>query len=146
MPGPVALRRRQYYGFPGNHFWKIISLLFEAPPPRAYAGKLRLLRKNRVALWDVIARCRRPGASDSAITRVTPNRVPELLGRYPGIRVVFVNGKTAERLFRLHFGGRVKLPVICLPSTSPAHASMSFSEKLRRWRRVKKRLLPYSQA
>ncbi len=24
MPGPVALKRQEYYGFPGNHFWKII--------------------------------------------------------------------------------------------------------------------------
>src|SRR5690349_18693244 len=24
MPGPEALRKQQYYGFPGNHFWKIM--------------------------------------------------------------------------------------------------------------------------
>ncbi|MBI3322493.1 MAG: DNA-deoxyinosine glycosylase [Candidatus Omnitrophica bacterium] len=141
MPGPVALSRRQYYSFPGNHFWPILQeLLGSGGRALSYPQKIRLLRKNRIALWDVIASCRRRGASDSAITCAAPNRVPELLKKHPGIRVVFVNGKTAERLFHLHFGGGTKLPVICLPSTSPAHASMSFREKLRRWRRVKKEL------
>jgi len=28
MPGPEALRKRQYYGFDGNHFWKILPRLF----------------------------------------------------------------------------------------------------------------------
>lgn len=141
LPGPTALRRRQYYGFPGNHFWPILQELFGVPGrPLPYPRKIRLLKENGVALWDVIARCRRPGASDSAITGVTPNRIPELLRKYPNIRAVFVNGKTAERLFRLHFEERVRIPIIGLPSTSPAHASMSFRQKLRRWRRVKKEL------
>lgn len=139
MPGPVALRRRQYYGFPGNHFWPVIQTLFGAGDrPLSYPEKIRLLKTNRIALWDVISSCRRAGASDSAITYVTPNRIPELLRKYPNIRKVFVNGKTAERLFRMHFGDRVKLPVIRLPSTSPAHAAMSFKEKLKRWKVIRK--------
>ncbi len=155
MPGPVALKRRQYYGFPGNHFWPVIQILFgddrggtihaaeemprrrrDAARPLSYPEKIRLLKKNRIALWDVIASCQRTGASDSAITHVTPNRIPELLKCYPEIRKIFVNGKPAERLFRMHFGERVNLPVVCLPSTSPAHASMSLKEKLRRWQAV----------
>lgn len=138
MPGPEALRRRQYYGFHGNHFWPVIQALFGAGDrPLSYPEKLRLLKANRIALWDVIASCRRVGASDSAIRRVIPNRIPELLKKYPNIRVIFVNGKTAERLFRLHFGNQVGLPVRELPSTSPAHAAMSFQEKLKRWRVVR---------
>ncbi len=138
MPGPVALRRRQYYGFPGNHFWPIIQKLFAKDDrPLSYPEKIRLLKENRIALWDVIASCRRVGASDSAIHCVTPNRIPQLLKKHQGIRTIFVNGKTAERLFRLHFGEKVNLPVICLPSTSPAHASMSLREKLRRWEIIK---------
>ncbi len=138
MPGPMALRRQQYYGFPGNHFWPILQTLLGASDrPFSYPEKIRLLKKNRIGLWDVIASCRRVGASDSAITHVTPNRIPELLKKYPNIRTIFVNGKTAERLFRLHFGGKVRLPVYALPSTSPAHAAMGFKEKLRRWRTLR---------
>lgn len=141
MPGPEALKRRQYYGFPGNHFWPVIQALFgSGDRPLFYPEKIRLLKTNRIALWDVIASCQREGASDSAITCVTPNRIPELLKKYPNIRTVFVNGKTAERLFQLHFGDRVKLPVRGLPSTSPAHAAISFQEKLKRWRVVRETL------
>ncbi len=139
MPGPVALKRRQYYGFPGNHFWPVIQKLFaQDDRPLSYPQKIRLLKRNKIALWDVIGSCHRVGASDSTIRCVTPNRIPQLLKRHPNIRKVFVNGKTAERLFRIHFGEKVKLPVICLPSTSPAHAAMSFQDKLRWWNAVRR--------
>ncbi len=145
MPGPEALRRRKYYGFPGNHFWPVIQTLFgKEDRPLSYPQKIRLLKRNRIALWDVIASCRRKGASDSAITRVVPNKIPELLKRYPNIRKVFLNGKTAERLFWLHFGEKVRIPVGALPSTSPAHAAMSFEEKLERWKRVRSEVRPAS--
>ncbi len=138
MPGPEALRRRQYYGFPGNHFWPVIQALFGVGDrPLSYPEKIRLLKTNRIALWDVIASCQRTGAGDSSIRRVTPNRIPELLKKYPNIRTVFVNGKTAERLFRMHFGEKVRLPVRCLPSTSPAYAAMSFVRKLSRWKSIR---------
>ena len=138
MPGPVALKRRQYYGFPGNHFWPVIQALFGAGDrPLSYPQKIRLLKKNRIALWDVIASCQREGAGDNAIRCVTPNKIPQLLKVHPNIRRIFVNGKMAERLFKLHFREEVKLPVACLPSTSPAHAAMSFQEKLKRWRVVR---------
>jgi hypoxanthine-DNA glycosylase len=134
MPGPEALRRGEYYGFPGNHFWKILPAIFGEPPPADYAAKLRLLKKNRVAVWDVIESCERVGAADSAIRCMRPNRVPNLLERYPNVRMIFLNGKTAERLFRAHLAARISLPVRTLPSTSPAHASMSIHEKTKRWR------------
>lgn len=139
MPGPEALRRKEYYGFPGNHFWPILQALFGAGDrPLSYPEKLRLVKKNRVALWDTIGSCERVGAADGAIRCVVPNDIPGLLKKYPGIRKIFVNGKLAEKLFRLHFGGKVELPASYLPSTSPAHASMSFREKLRKWEEVRK--------
>ncbi|MBI3312427.1 MAG: DNA-deoxyinosine glycosylase [Candidatus Omnitrophica bacterium] len=138
MPGPVALARREYYGFPGNHFWPIMARLFGAREPLAYPRKVRLLKKNRVALWDTIASCERAGASDGKIRRVAANDVPALIRRYPGIRVVFLNGRLAEKLYRKHSAHRVRLPTITLPSTSPAHAAMSFQRKLKAWSVVKK--------
>lgn len=145
MPGPVALRRRQYYGFPGNHFWPILQGLFgQGGRLLSYPQKIRLLKENRIALWDVIASCQRVGASDSAICCVTPNQIPELLQRYPNIRKIFLNGRTAERLFKLHFGDSIRLPVRRLPSTSPAHAAISYKEKLKRWKQVRAGVRPVS--
>ena len=134
MPGPEALRRREYYGFPGNHFWKIVPQVFGEQPPVDYPAKIRLLKRRRIAVWDVIKSCERAGASDGAIRRAKPNDIPALLRKYPNIRRVFLNGQTAKRLFRMYFGSRVGVPVETLPSTSPAHAAVSLAEKLVRWR------------
>lgn len=62
--------------------------------------------------------------------RLKINRIPRLLKKHPNIQAIFVNGKTAEQLFQRYFGGKVKLPVHTLPSTSPAHAAMNLREKL----------------
>ena len=90
MPGPEALRRREYYGFREN----------DGP---TYPEKLALLRENRIALWDTIACCRRIGSSDGAMQQIAPNRVPQLIRRYPNIRVIFLNGETAWRLYQKYF-------------------------------------------
>lgn len=132
MPGPVALRKQEYYGFPGNHFWPILSSLFAGGRPLTYPEKLRLLRRNRIALWDVLASCEREGASDGAIRNARPNEIPELLARFPGIATIALNGTAAARLYQLHFR-EIALPVIRLPSTSPAHARMTLAEKRARW-------------
>jgi hypoxanthine-DNA glycosylase len=133
MPGPVALARRQYYGFPGNHFWPIMGALFGAGLDKAYAERLAILRENRVALWDTIRSCTRPGAADADIACAVPNDIAALVRRHAGIRTIFLNGTTAERLYRKHFGERIRLAAFRLPSTSPAHASMPLAEKIEAW-------------
>lgn len=140
MPGPVALRRKQYYGFDGNHFWKIMPVLFGAPPLQSYGEKLALLKKHRVALWDVLQSCVRETALDSDIRLARPNRIPALLKKYSGIRAVFINGRTAYSIFQRHFDGEVRIPVFYLPSTSPAHAAMTFANKVKSWSKIKEYL------
>lgn len=138
MPGPVALAREEYYGFPGNHFWPIVIRLFGASESLTYRQKLRLLKENQVALWDTIAHCERVGAGDGQIRCVVPNDIPALIRRYPGIQVIFLNGRLAEKLYRKHAAPKIGLPTCTLPSTSPAHAAMSFQRKLAAWRAVKR--------
>lgn len=136
MPGPEALRRRQYYGFPGNQFWSLVADLLGRPKPEAYDERLSLLRDGRIALWDTLRACVRPTALDSHIRRPVPNDVPALLARYPGIGAVFVNGHGAEDYYRRFFAPSVGLPVFYLPSSSPANASLSYEAKLERWKVV----------
>ena len=139
MPGPVALERRQYYGYPGNHFWKIIPAVLSEPEPRDYSERIDLLRRRRIALWDVLKTCRRAGASDTAIRDAVPNDIGALLRRCRAIETLFFNGKSAERLYRRHLGERIHIPCFTLPSTSPAHATQSVSQKTEVWRGI----LPY---
>lgn len=134
MPGPEALRKQQYYGFEGNHFWTIIPALFGLEKPVRYEDRLALLRRHRIALWDVLGACERIGALDSAIKNPKVNPIPDLLKRFPKIKAVFINGRFAHTLFLKHHGRTIARPVAYLPSSSPANAAMPLPEKIKKWR------------
>ncbi len=136
MPGPEALRKREYYGFSGNHFWRIMADLFDGGRPLDYLERIALVKRHRIALWDVLASCERVGAADSAIRAERPTDIARLLARHPGIGMIFLNGGTCERLYRKYHGDRIPLPRLRLPSTSPAHASIPYSRKLEAWSAV----------
>ena len=140
MPGPTALRKQEYYGFSGNHFWKIMGKLFEVEHELSYSEKIALLKRNSIALWDIFHSCKREGAADNAIQAAELNRIPGLLKKFPGIKTIFLNGRTAEKTFRKHFAQKIKIPAYYLPSTSPAHAGLSFSEKLKAWTAIRNEL------
>lgn len=133
MPGPEALRKQQYYGFNGNHFWTILPAILGEQKPSEYRDKINLVRRHGIALWDVLKSCVRPGALDSAIRNMVCNPIPDLLKKYPNVRAVFINGRLAHKVFLDHFEGKVDRGVFRLPSTSPANAAMSMAEKMRQW-------------
>ncbi|NMG33867.1 DNA-deoxyinosine glycosylase [Azoarcus sp. TTM-91] len=138
MPGVASLSAGQYYAHPRNAFWPIMGTLLGAGPQLPYADRLHRLQDAGVALWDVIAHCERPGSLDSAITpaSVIANDLPGLLAICSGIRHVFFNGSAAEAAFRRHVqlpAGLAPLQFMRLPSTSPAHAARSLTEKIAAW-------------
>ena len=133
IPGPEALRRQEYYGFPGNHFWKIIFKLFNIQKPLSYKEKKKLLKKHGIALWDVFQSCERDGALDSAIRNHKVNDIHGLLKKYPNIKNIFFNSRTSEKIFQKKFPDFDEIPTQYLPSTSPAHASLSLQKKMKAW-------------
>ena len=138
MPGHASLTAHRYYAHPRNLFWPIMGVLFEAGPALDYDIRLRRVQAAGIALWDVAGECVRPGSLDARIRADTlvPNDIPGLLDAHPGIRRICFNGATAEALFRRHVLPKLapSPQVVRLPSTSPAHASMGFAEKLAAWR------------
>ena len=144
MPGERSLREAQYYAYPHNAFWPIMAQLFDFSPTLPYAERLEHLKANHVALWDVLASCRRKGSLDSAIEAdsVRPNDFGAFLLAHPQLRVIFFNGGPAEQLFRRHVLPRLAplpadLPLLRLPSTSPANARLKLEEKLTHWRQLR---------
>jgi hypoxanthine-DNA glycosylase len=123
----------QYYAHPRNQFWPIVGEIggFDAGAP--YARRIASLRAIRIAVWDVVASCIRAGSLDAEIDR--RSIVVNLFAEFG--RVCF-NGRKAEMIWRrqvLHeLPEARKLNYIVLPSTSPAHAGMSYARKLRAWR------------
>ena len=141
LPGEESIRRGQYYAHPRNAFWPIMGELFGAGRELPYPAQLRKLAANGIALWDVLRAARRPGSLDAAIhpRRLEPSAIPDLLARHPELERIVFNGGAAEVLFRRHAAKRcgdrlAGVELVRLPSTSPAHASRPFAQKLAAWR------------
>lgn len=136
FPSAASLRAGEYYAHPRNQFWPIVAELFGIVRGDDYARRCRRLTARGIAVWDVIARCRRAGSLDAAIWDAEVNDFAEFYRRHPRIAAVFFNGAEAEK----HYRRQVDVagpPGVRLPSTSPAHASMSLADKIDKWRAVK---------
>ena len=142
MPSRKSLADQQYYAHPRNAFWPIMGALFDFDAALPYQARLQRLKQRRIALWDVAHRCIRPGSLDADMRDVEPNDFRAFFAAHPGIRHIFFNGRKAESLFTRLVrpqlaAAQQALPRRLLPSTSPAHAALSFDEKLAAWRVLK---------
>jgi TDG/mug DNA glycosylase family protein len=149
LPGTMSLAMRQYYAQPRNAFWPIMGKLIGASPGLSYPARLRLLKENRIALWDVCHSAYREGALDASIraASIVPNDFARFFRSHRGIRLICFNGQTAEKFYRrLVLRDLPKpaqdIPHATLPSTSPAHAAMRFDEKLARWEFLRRKCRP----
>lgn len=135
FPGVASLRLQQYYGHPRNHFWPILSALWDVDMVALpYPGRIEELLSHGLGVWDVYKACCRDGSLDSAIENAEPNDLASLKLRAPGLRAVAHNGGESARFMRHTLA--LGVPVAKLPSTSPANASWSFDRKLAAWRAV----------
>jgi hypoxanthine-DNA glycosylase len=133
FPGPIALKKKEYYAHPQNRFWSTMATITgQDSVPKDYKKKKILLANAGIGLWDVVASCERRGAGDANIKKEELNNITGLLCKYPDIKAVFFNGKKAESLFKKHL--KVSIMTECLPSTSPANASIPETEKLNTWK------------
>ncbi len=140
MPGEASLAANEYYAFRHNQFWRIAGEICGIAPDAPYARRAAALKRRRIALWDVVASCVRPGSLDASIREdsIRVNDFARFLSAHPGIRRVCFNGRKAEAAWRRHvlpaLPATRKLEYRLLPSTSPAHAGMGYRSKLRAWR------------
>lgn len=140
MPGAVSLAQQQYYAHPRNAFWPIMAQLAGFNLNQPYAERITALNSAGVALWDVIGSCRRAGSLDSAIRDEQVNDFAAFFAAQPQLLAIGFNGAKALQSFKrqvLPLGiVPLQLQLLSLPSTSPAHASLSFNEKLQQWHQV----------
>lgn len=135
FPGAASLAARQYYAHPRNHLWPILSSLTGEPlHTLPYADRLQRLLAHRIGLWDVLGACVREGSLDSAIRQPAANDFARLRELCPHLHTVGFNGQAAGK-YAAQFALQGYRTVI-LPSTSPAHAAMSFAQKLDQWQRL----------
>jgi double-stranded uracil-DNA glycosylase len=144
MPGEESLKRREYYAHPKNSFWQIMGNVFGFDYRMTYEKRTKALLKNRISVWDVLESCEREGSLDSSIKSDTiiENDFSWFFSEYPDITHIFFNGAKAEKEYQkrvIRNLPELKHKIIYhrLPSTSPAMARMSLTEKLSEWSRIK---------
>jgi len=145
MPGKASLRANQYYAHPRNAFWLLMESIFNIDRRLAYEGRCRQLLKHNVAVWDVLKTCIRESSLDTDIvgTSIVVNDFESFYSAHQSVRYVCFNGAMAETSYRRYVLPKLPLamatiPLTRLPSTSPAHATLSFEQKLSLWRQIRK--------
>lgn len=133
LPGTASLRQQQYYAHPQNQFWRLMGAVLDADLVAVpYDTRLTTMQAAGVGLWDVVSSAARSGSLDSAIRDVEANDLMALVTGLPALQAVAFNGATAHRIgTRLLADAGTAL--IALPSSSPAHAAMSFEAKRAVW-------------
>jgi TDG/mug DNA glycosylase family protein len=141
LPGRISIERGEYYANPQNAFWKIMGARI-GDLPADYAGRAAALVREGIALWDVLATATRSGSLDAAIgDDAIPNNFRAFFHAHPDIRLVGFNGTAAADLYERHVAPTLTdeqraIALRTLPSTSSAHARLTFQEKAAQWAAV----------
>jgi hypoxanthine-DNA glycosylase len=108
-----------------------------------YRERVERVTRRGIAVWDVLKTCHRSGSLDSNIkdSSIVTNDFGEFFAQHPAVTRVFFNGAKAESVYRKYVlpslrGKAGALELQRLPSTSPAHAGMSFEQKKSAWRTI----------
>lgn len=133
FPGAASLAAQQYYAHPRNQLWPILAALTGEPlAALPYAERLPGLLAHGIGLWDVLGACERAGSLDSAIRKPAANDFARLRALCPLLEKVAFNGQTSGK-FAPQFAAEGYRTLV-LPSTSPAHASLTLVQKLEHWK------------
>lgn len=143
MPSVKSLQQKQYYAHPRNAFWPIISDVFGMEKEWSYQQRCDHLIINNIAMWDALKACQRQGSLDKDIetSSMVANDFNHFLQQHSNIKRIFFNGGKAEQVFKRYVLPTLddqfrQLDQIRMPSTSPAHAAMTFDQKLLVWKQA----------
>lgn len=132
FPSEASLAVRQYYAHPRNHFWRIVGALLNEPLAELpYIERTERVRAHRLAIWDTIVACERPGSLDASIRNAERGEIARIHRIARSLRAVCFNGNTAARAEPAW--RQAGYATLVLPSTSPAY-TLPFDAKLAAWR------------
>jgi double-stranded uracil-DNA glycosylase len=139
MPSVASLEAGQYYGHSRNAFWPLMAEMFGFDSELSYEQRAQAVADHGIAIWDVLQSCQRPGSLDSDIQKGSEvaNPFGQFFRTHAHLRVLVFNGRKSEQLYRrlvLPQHPATSLATLCMPSTSPAMASLDFTGKLQKWR------------
>lgn len=118
-----------YYGHPKNRFWKTLEKVFNEKIGDSKEEKIDFLKRNHIALFDVLKSCEISSSSDNSIKNPVPNDLIPIINNSE-IKAIFTTGQKAYKLYQKHCFPETKIEAIPLPSTSPANCPKGIEEKL----------------
>ena len=134
FPSLISLKENFYYMNKGNRFYKVISAVFNETFPETLKEKQELLKRHKIALYDVIESCEIEGSQDSAIYDFTLSDIPRLIENYP-IKKIVLTGNKASTIFKNHFKDYLNMAYF-LPSTSGLNAKFALDELVKIYKSV----------
>ena len=124
LPSDESIRKQQYYGNPGNDFWRLLGEAIGTDlQSMDYNRRLEALMSNGIGLWDVFNAGSREGSLDSRIGNEEINDFSSLKEIVPELKLVCFNGKKAGEYEPLLRGMGYQTKV--LPSSSGANRRFS---------------------
>lgn len=116
-----------YYGNKQNKFWKVLSKIFNEEIGQDKIFKTNFLIKHCIALYDIVAESNLIGSADEKLkkSKIKISDITNLLPPNTNVCKILCNGKTAFELLKKS-SVRYNVPIIYLPSTSPANTNFDF--------------------
>lgn len=139
IPSVKSREEGFYYAHPQNRFWKVIAKVYEENVPNTIEEKKEFLRRNKIALWDVLASCNIESSSDASIKNVKVNNIGKVI-KQSNIEKIYTTGKKAYEIYQKKVFPKTKIPAIYLPSTSPANASFHYEKLVEKYEIIKKEI------
>lgn len=136
MPSPKSRELGFYYGHPRNRFWPVMADVMGEGYPETTEDKISFCHRNRIAVWDVLKSCEISGADDNSIRNPVANDMDEILKKAP-IQAIFGTGTKASVLYQKYCFPQTGIPIIKLPSTSPANCGTSYEKLLEAYKAIR---------
>ena len=114
FPSVKSREAKFFYHHPQNRFWKVLAALFQEEVPQTIEEKKTFL---------LIFTC--------LLAFYFFNDLDLIVKNCP-VEKIITNGKAANRYYHQYFD--YNLPVIQLPSTSPANAMYSLEKLIEKWK------------
>lgn len=100
FPSPSSRKKDFYYMDSRNRFYTVLNYVLQENYSDEVDDRKELLRKHKIALYDVVEACIIPDARDSNIKKPILVDLQKLLKKLPHIKQIFVLGlTTTKKLF-----------------------------------------------